>query len=385
MPGDTIGILPKNAEESLNTIFFYGPTLKSQFSHKVQITNYKNSLKKDPKIPGHLPSKSTTLSQIFTECVDLNAIPKKAFLWALHQQNCLTDASERRFIEILVSREGSALYSTEILQKQITFKLLLEILRSWQFSIDNIGVLLDHLPRLMPRPYSISNSLLVTEAMKDFKCGWTILKIIFSVNNPPGITTGMFQRLITEYEFGSRKSIVNLYLRQSNRFQLTENVLNCPLIMIAIGTGLAPFIGFLEHIRERRKERNETSKPLTWLLVGCKRRNKQLCADRIQNFIADGTLTKATECYSRDSKHTGAKYVQDEIDDNFIDLMMRDDGTPNLTRLFVCGSRKMTFDVRFSIMNRLVNNGRCNSLEDSKQIVDRMLKNGQYNEDIWNT
>lgn len=274
----------------------------------------------------------------------------------------------------------------EILQKQTTFKSLLKILRSWQFSIDNIGVLLEHLPRLMPRPYSISNSLLVTETMQDFKCGWTILKIIFSVNNPPGITTGMLQRLITEYEsdnISDRKSVVNLYMRKSNHFQLTENDLSRPLIMIAIGTGLAPFIGFLEHIRERRKERNVDSKPLTWLLFGCKRKNKQLCADRIQGFIADGTLSKATECYSRDSEHLGAKYVQDAIDENFIDLMMRDDETHNFTRVFVCGSRKMISDIRSSIMNRLVDNGRCNALEDAKQMFDRMLKNGQYNEDIW--
>lgn len=389
MPGDTIGILPKNAEESLDAILAYGPTLKSQFSQKVQITNYESSMKKNPKIPGHLPSKCTTLSQIFSECVDLHAIPKKAFLWALHQRNCLTDATERRFIEILVSREGSGLYSMEILKKQTTFKSLLEILRSWHFSIDNICVLLEHLPRLMPRPYSISNSLLVTETMKGFKRGWTILKLIFSVNSPPGLTTGMLQRLITEHEFDkasniiSKKSIINLYMRESNHFRLNENDLAHPLIMIAIGTGISPFFGFLEHIRERRKDRTGASKPLTWLLFGCKRRNKQLCVDRIQSFIADGTLSKAIECFSRDSEHLGVKYVQDAIDENFIDLLMRDDGTHNFTRVFVCGSRKMTFDIRSSIMNRLVDNGKCNSVEDARQILDRMLKNGQYSEDIW--
>lgn len=389
MPGDTIGILPKNPEESLDAILAYGPTLKSQFSQKVHIRICKSSMKKNPKIPGHLPTKCTTLCHIFSECVDLNAIPKKAFLWALHQRSCLTDAAEQRFIEILASREGSTVYSMEILQKQTTFESLLEILRSWQFSIDNIGVLLEHLPRLMPRPYSISNSLLVTEAMKDFKCGWTILKIIFSVNNPPGITTGMLQRLITEKEsdkatdITSKKSIVNIYLRESNRFQLTEIDLTSPLIMIAIGTGLAPFIGFLQHIRERRKESTEASKPLTWLLLGCKRKKSQLCADRIQSFIADETLSKVTECFSRDSEHSGAKYVQDAIDENFIDLLMRDDGIHNLTKVFVCGNRTMIFDIRSSIMNRLVNNGRCNALNDAKQILDKMLKNGQYNEDIW--
>lgn len=388
MPGDTIGILPKNAEESLEIILACGPTLKSQFDQMIQIKNYENSMKRNHRTLGHLPFRCTTLRQIFSECIDLHAIPKKAFLWALHQRNCLTDATERRFIEILVSREGAPLYSMEILQKQITFKSLLEILRSWQFSIDNIGVLLEHLPRLMPRPYSISNSLLATEAMPDFKCGWTILKIIFSTNNPPGLTTGMLQRLITEYEsdnksvITSRKPVVNLYLRESNHFQLTENDLSRPLIMIAVGTGIAPFIGFLEHIRERRKERNENSNLLTWLLFGCKRRYKQLCADRIQDFIADGTLSKATECYSRDSQHLGAKYVQDAIDENFIDLMMRENETHNFTRVFVCGSRKMISDTRNSVMNKLVDNGRCNT-EDAKQIFDRMLKNGQYNEDIW--
>lgn len=388
LPGDTIGILPRNAEDVLNAILIYGPTLKSLFSQKVQIINNSSSTKRNVKIPVHLPSKYTTLSQIFSECVDLHAIPKKAFLWALHQRNCLTDATERRFIEILVSREGNILYTMEIIRKQTTFKSLLEILRSWHFSIDNISVLLEHLPRLMPRPYSISNSLLVTKAMKDFKYGWTILKIIFSVNRPPGITTGMLQQLIAKYESDkvlniiSRKPIINLYLRESNRFQFTENDLNRPLIMIAIGTGLAPFIAFCELLRHRTQTA-EASKPLAWLLLGCKRRNKQLCADRIQNFIADGTLSKFTECYSRDPKHLGAKYVQDAIDENFINLMMEDNGIQNFTKVFVCGSRKMTMDIRSSIMKGLVQNAKCNSLDDAKRILDKLIESDQYNEDVW--
>lgn len=193
LPGDTIGILPQNSDEVVNQIIDKSVDLKSKCLDAIRliITTEALNQKKVPKMPIHLPAHQTTIYKLLQESVDVHAFPKKAFLWALVNYNLLTDEIERRFIEILCSREGSSLYAAEILQSRITFFDLLNRLRSWCFNIENIGVLFEHLPRLMPRPYSISNSLISTETMDDYCRKSTILKIIFSINNPPGITTRM--------------------------------------------------------------------------------------------------------------------------------------------------------------------------------------------------
>lgn len=345
--------------------------------------------KRVPKMPIFLPICQTTLYKLFQECIDFHAFPKKAFLSALVNSNCLIDATERRFLEILASREGSTLYMTEILQRQNTFYKLLHQLHSWTFTIDNVSVLLEHLPRLMPRPYSISNSPLATESTVDYDRQSTILKVIFSLNNPPGITTRMLQQFIFKYEveltlkLDTRDQFVNAYARQSNRFQLTDDDLEKPMIMIAIGTGVAPFIGFLEHIQEQRK-RKHAKKSLTWLIFGCRLRKKQLCGERLSGFVKDGTLSKLSECFSRDTD-TKIKYVQDCIRNESTEIsnLLIDPENGKASRLFVCGSKQMSFDVRVAIEESLIKADKCSSIEDAKEIVTELVKSGRYIEDIW--
>lgn len=362
---------------------------KCHQSIHLKISDEAAAQKKVPKMPIYLPVSQTTLFKLFQECVDLHAFPKKAFLSALVNHKCLSDATERRFFEILASREGSALYATEILQQQTTFYTLLNRLHSWTFTIENVGILLEHLPRLMPRPYSIANSPLATEAMDDYDKHSTILKVIFSLNNPPGITTRMLQQLIFKYEveqtlkLDSRDQFVSIYARQSNRFQLTDDDLDRPLIMIAIGTGVAPFIGFLEHIQQQRK-RKHTKKSFTWLIFGCRYKTKQLCAERLNRFVADGTLSKLSECFSRDV-NTKTKYVQDCVRNEATEIasLLIDSENGVASKLFICGNKKMSTDVRTAIEESLVKANQYSSIKDAKRILDEFVKSGRYIEDIW--
>lgn len=345
--------------------------------------------KKVAKMPIYLPIGQTTLYKIFQESLDLHAFPKKAFLSALVNHNCLSDATERRFLEILASREGAPLYATEILQSQTTFYRLLNRLHSWTITTGNVGVLLEHLPRLMPRPYSISNSPLATEALNDYDRQSTILKVIFSLNNPPGITTRMLQQLIYKYEveltlkLDTRDVFVSAYARQSNRFQLNDDDLERPLIMIAIGTGVAPFMGFLEHIQELRKAKH-TKKSFTWLIFGCRYKTKQICGERLREFIANGTLSKLSECFSRDD-NTKTKYVQDSVRNEASEIsnLLTDAKDEMASKTFICGNKKMSIDVRAAIEESLVKTDKCSAIEDAKQIVDELVKSGRYIEDIW--
>lgn len=395
LPGDTIGILARNSDQVVNTILDKSVELKAKCHQPfhLKISAEAMAQKKVPKIPIFLPNCQTTIYKILQESVDLHAFPKKGFLSALVNYNCVSDAIERRFLEILASREGSSLYASEILQQQTTFYALLTRLQSWSLTIENVGILFEHLPRLMPRPYSISNSPLTTVSLDEYDQHSTIFKIIFSLNNPPGIATLMLQQLIFKYEVERTLKLdisdqfVNVYARNSNRFQLTEDDLERPLLMIAIGTGLAPFIGFLEHIQELRKRKSKDKGkivPLTWLIFGCRYKTKQLCDDRLKAFVKNGTLSKLNECFSKESD-TKAKYVQDCIRQEAMeisDFLTQSDGN-TASKIFICGNKKMSIDVRAAIEEALVKADKCSATEDAKQTIDELVKSGHYIEDIW--
>lgn len=392
MPGDTIGILPQNSDNIVHQIIDKSINIKSKCHDALHLKISPATLaqKKAPKMPIHLPVCQTSIFKLLQESVDLHAFPKKAFLWALANYGFLSDETERRYLNILASREGSALYTTEILQQQTTFYTLLNRLHSWCFNIENIGVLFEHLPRLMPRPYSISSSPLAMKHSDEYNRQSTILKIIFSLNTPPGITTRMLQQLIFKYEveltlkMDTSDQFVNIYARQSNRFQLTDEDLEKPLLMIAIGTGISPFIGFLEHIQERRKQKHQKTSPQTWLIFGCRYKNKQLCGDRINAFIRDGTLSKFNECFSKESNSKN-KYVQDCIRNEPIEISHFMIGADDqvASKLFICGNKQMSIDVRSAIEECLVKANHCSAIEDAKQIIDELIKSGRYIEDIW--
>lgn len=389
LPGDTIGILPENQENVVNEIINRNADLKVKCTVpvKLKLSEAATKQKKMPKIPMHLPRNTTNILKILIEAIDLSAIPKKAFLCSL-ARHCVSEPIEKLFLEILASREGSAIYVAEILQSQKSFLDIFSELKSMKFNFDTISILFEHLPRLMPRPYSIASSPLTVKTLPQYDRNGTILKIIFSVNSPPGLTTRLLEQKIFKYQVDHTLTLdlgeeaINLYLRQSNRFRLTDEDYTRPLILIAIGTGIAPFIGFLEHRQESKKKFNRDP-GFTWLIFGCRLKAKQLCANKLQEFQKLGILNKFDETFSRDCG-SQEKYVQDVIyynGESFAQrFFQRED--ERAAKIFICGNKKMAQDVRSAIELVLIKyTTKCDV--EVKAIIDDMIKNSRYIEDIW--
>lgn len=379
--------MPINPDDIVREIIDRNADLKAKSKLPITLKLSAANVKKSPKLPIHLPITATTIYKLLKEAIDLNAIPKKSLLVALTKSDCVTDAVERRFLEILASREGAGIYVTEILQSQTSFHRLFSELKSMSFTAMSVVILMEHLPRLMPRPYSIATSALATKSLPEYNRHSTLLKIIFSVNDPPGITTRMLEQLIFRYQventlrIDSSEENVNLYVRQSNRFRLSDDDFDRPLILIAIGTGVAPFIGFLEHRREQKKKLNRLPGRV-WLLFGCRQRANQPCRAQLKEFLASGVLNQLSETFSRDTGVEGERYVQDKIKaqaDEFVKFFSDSDAG---TKTFICGNKKMAEEVRCAIQECLAKINKTSDI-DAKASVDESVKNGRYVEDIW--
>lgn len=118
-------------------------------------------------------------------------------------------------------------------------------------------------------------------------------------------------------------------------FALTENA-ETPIIMIGPGTGVSPFIGFLQHRRHQRDvEAKTTGKTL--LFYGCRHPEKDfLLRAELEHFVADKTLTHLITAFSR--LHADkVEYVQTRMEEEehakeIVDIMMNQNGI-----IYICG------------------------------------------------
>ena len=132
-----------------------------------------------------------------------------------------------------------------------------------------------------------------------------------------------------------------------------------PLIMIGPGTGVAPFVGFLQHRKTQRESNNHKMAP-SWLFYGCRHRDKDfLFKEELEGFVrqvqvrkrmkdaadmplfcfylfSDGTLSKLVVSYSREETTTDTtKYVHHLMRAHGREL--HDLIVLNHARIFVCG------------------------------------------------
>ena len=126
-----------------------------------------------------------------------------------------------------------------------------------------------------------------------------------------------------------------------------------PWVMIGPGTGIAPFIGFLEHRRHLLKSQQDSTAPKdsvsamvtsssssaavgeSWLFFGCRNRESDfLYKKELENFENEGTLTRLVTAFSREKKGE-ITYVQHRLEEHkadLCDLILKKKGI-----IFVCG------------------------------------------------
>jgi len=165
---------------------------------------------------------------------------------------------------------------------------------------------------------------------------------------------------------------VKIFLIPNKLFKLPDDH-NKPIIMIGPGTGVAPFLSFMQ---ERKYLRSDGK---NWLFFGAQtRKNDFIYEDQISNFVKEKILNNLDVAFSRDQEKKN--YVQDKIYERSNEFFQ---WLENDAIIYVCGdAQKMAKDVEATIINLIAKELKC---EDKKALeyLKMLKKEKRYLLDVY--
>ncbi|NXE51141.1 MTRR reductase, partial [Casuarius casuarius] len=387
-PGDSFCVVcPNNVNEVEELLHILGLSEKGE--HFVCVKVKQGTKKKGTTHPHHIPERST-VKFILTWCLEIRAIPKKAFLRALVE--CTSDAGEKRRLQELCSRQGASDYTRFIREPNVC---LLDLLHAFPSCRPSLNLLIEHLPKLQPRSYSVSSSNLFQPGKLCF---------VFNIVEFPacptrlisckGVCTGWLAELVAPL-LQTNKNIldakggspstekISIFARPSSIFQLPADP-SIPFMMVGPGTGVSPFIGFLQHRQKLREEHTDWEFGETWLFFGCRHQDRDYLFKQLRCFLENGTLTHLKVCFSRDlpaAEVAPPKYVQDVVRlyaKEVVRVLLKERGY-----FYVCGDKKHMADgVSDAVVDILSMEMAVDKLEAMK-ILATLREEKRYLQDVW--
>ncbi|XP_051910398.1 methionine synthase reductase isoform X2 [Hippocampus zosterae] len=275
-PGDSFDVFcPNRASEVKQLLQRLG--LEDQKNHHVHVSLLKNTKKKGAQVPSYIPQ-NISLLYLLTWCLEIRSVPKKALLRALAEHTA--DSVQKRRLQELCSKQGTADYNQFVRESSLS---VLELLAAFPSCLPPLSLFLEHLPKLQPRPYSAASSCLRHPGKLNFVL--SIVEFPACSGRPVGrrgLCTGWLFDLVTPLlvlpgKAESQRCLalpqIHVSLRPNRSFRQPSDT-SVPLIMVGPGTGVAPFIGFLQQREKERQQNPDAPFGETWLFFGCRYRDR---------------------------------------------------------------------------------------------------------------
>jgi methionine synthase reductase len=359
LPGDAVSLHCSNDEAKVERLL-----ARLQVEEPDQLVHIQSLVAGEEEcIPSHLRKHCpVSLRTIFQDLVDISGAPRRVLLEMLAQHT--SDPGEKAALKQLASHKGKEQYRELI---DIPCLGLLEVLIKFPSCLPPIDQLLQLLPPLVPRTYSICSaplhhqktlrllikisqfpSFLDDQVRYGVCSSWVLHHLTSSPSSLSSSSSSSSSPLLTRLEISSRST---------TKFALKPEMMSSQIILIATGTGISPFLSFLEHRRNNKKQQEgeqegegRSTLPPWHLFYGCRdARESFLCQDELQSCLADGTLSTLSLAFSRET--TTPTYVQHL-------LLDRADWVRSLlveqsAYCFVCGSQDMIRDVEQTVSSLL--------------------------------
>lgn len=423
-PGDALGVLPRNAAHEVSAVL---AALKPAGGGGAPVPK----LPDGSALPGHLAG-CKSVEEALTSRVDIGSVSVWPPLPLLRMLVASSAPAKPGDSNALLVRATSAIASPPTaaareahasLQRERPS--LSELLTRMQ-STPPLAPLLDVLPPLAPRFYSISNSP-AAAAQAAAKSGGgaaamaspSRIELCLSIVQyysvaPDGTRTAreglcsnmigatcaplLAQPLPTRYNGHGKPAAgdasapitLEVFKREASGFELRlPSTPSTPLILIGPGTGLAPFRSFLQH-RRYTHERNKLGP--CHVFFGCRDEHEDfLYGDELSALSGSGAI-KLHTAFSRSAAASEAgfwrgcrvkiPYVQDRIEEQaaeLCDLLYERDG-----RIYVCGDgQAMAKDVHDALRNATMRGLKLDEAAAEAELA-KLSAEGRYCREIWN-
>lgn len=385
--GDHLGVWPINPDIEVSRLLH---VLGLTERRRVPITIL--SLDDDVKVKIPTP---TTLEALLGHCLEICAPISRGTIASLLQ--FAPTPTVKDFLAPLINKERFAKFTSS---RYINLGRLLELTTGEEggWSALPLSFVVETLPVMQPRYYSISSS----SAIAPRTAALTVVVSDTVLDGPaeriPGLSTNYLLALRTslvldEGSRSHRQSLnypldgpqdslvggrIHAHVRKSN-FKLPVSASH-PIIMIAAGTGIAPFRAFLQERQRMQTIGKEVGTML--LFFGCRNPHQDFIhaselAELQQQFSG---LFRLVMAFSRPDEECEKAYVQHRVAEHAetVCKLLVDDNA----NLYICGSAAMARDVSNTISQELCGRFQWTE-EDCRGFADKQKKFRRWQQDVW--
>ncbi|VDM19374.1 unnamed protein product [Wuchereria bancrofti] len=331
-PGDAFYFVVPNIREEVDFILERIGFLEAA-NRKLVVTVKSQNAVKNTALPPYIPEVST-LRYIFTWCLDIRRSPGRPLLRVLAE--CTESECQKRRILELCSAQGVEEFTKFVRQAGLS---LVDFLLNFPSCRPTVERLIELLPRLLPRPYSVT-------CIRELWGKRT--RFIFSLLHFTAAEGRCFHRFglssgwLATLKKGQQ---VMMFLKESSRFRLPP-----------------PVHSSFDLVRT----------PLIMDIMRC---------------VDENILSHVSLCESQPYDISSKKYVQDALQErgekisNILSRKNEDENHPAI--IFVCGSSKQMLKHVADVFVHIFSEFLHKSKEEAELYLRELRINDRYVEDIW--
>lgn len=292
----------------------------------------------------------------------------KPLLDALREDCCLKEPTDE-LIELLVGRVSDP-EAQSTMQRLLDEGVpdgfdVLDVLEVAEGSTITATEFVEQLEPLNPRLYSIASSM---KAVGD-QVHLTVGKVAFE-------REGRVRKGVASTMLADRIPIgetLRVFVQPNHGGFTVPAQTDTPMIMVGPGTGIAPFVAFLQ---ERAAQ---PSPGENWLFFGDQHEAFDfLYEDELKGYVADGVLNRLDTAFSRDGD--AKVYVQDRMRENAAELWK---WLERGAHFYVCGdATRMASDVDRALVDIVAAEANLSDAE-AKAYVKQMTADKRYVRDVY--
>ncbi|KAL9111866.1 MAG: hypothetical protein Q9227_003716 [Pyrenula ochraceoflavens] len=357
--GDYLAVLPLNHDHTIHRVMnhFHLPYDAMISIHPSDTT----TLPTDSPIPVY---------ELLRSYVELNQ--PATYKQVRKLSSLATDAAEKSSLEALL--HDPAKFSAEITSKHQSALDLLEKHSSIHLLFPSY---LTMLPQLRLRQYSISSSPLSDP---------TICTLTYNVLDTAHLSgDGRFLGAGSNYLASLRPGdTLHVAVKESHSaFHLPLDIEKTPIIMVAAGTGIAPFRGFIQERACQMRAGRKNLAPAV-LYFGTQTPEQVPHREELRDWEEAGAVATRLACSRAEKESKGAKYVQErlEVEKEELKELFRKGGA----KVYICGSGRVAEGVRELCvrlrMERLKEEGRACGKEEAEEWYKEM-RNERFMSDVF--